>query len=89
MTDREPVVTVTPTCATCRFWKAIDGSDGDCRRHAPRTIEVSLYDNQSRRRAEWALTYKDEWCGEHQPRAAAGEAVAADPQTHADGGRAE
>jgi hypothetical protein len=60
---------MTNTCATCRWWEPIsdlDGviRDGECRRYAPRPI---LQPNVTRRRAFYAETLPEDWCGEHEP----------------------
>jgi hypothetical protein len=50
-----------PSCANCKFWKRIEGSDeGMCRRDPP-TIQPDII-------TRFPITQLDVWCGEHEVR---------------------
>lgn len=60
-------------CENCKFWiKKVEGT-GECHRDSPSPdmsgfIGFEEYGDGTPRLAIWPLTYKDEWCGEHEPR---------------------
>ena len=59
------------TCETCRWWDSAK-YEGQCRRHAPRLSgQAAPHGNATHQdpmfRA-WPTTWRDDWCGEHQPR---------------------
>ncbi|WWT39817.1 hypothetical protein [Microcystis phage Mwe-JY25] len=57
------------TCATCRFWKREVFPDGLCLARSP--VAPAKLDHFGRPRAVWPETHMDNWCREHEPRAAA------------------
>jgi len=49
-----------PTCETCAYFQAyVDGGEGECRRHAPRSL------NEVDNRDDHAVIHLPHWCGEH------------------------
>lgn len=46
------------SCSTCRFWVAIDGTHGECRRRSPQFIADKL-------QGRWPTVAADEWCGSY------------------------
>jgi hypothetical protein len=54
------------TCETCRFWQQWHGSQGFCRRYAPKPAVV---DGERVDTVYWPDTNGEhDWCGEHEPR---------------------
>jgi hypothetical protein len=59
-----------PTCQNCRFYESEDDEMGECHRHAPRPILMSLIHGKSNPEIQWPSMYCKEFCGEFEERAA-------------------
>lgn len=67
---------MTQVCNTCRFWGGYgepgrQGSDQDCRRHAPAVLHGTVSDTFTTRKAirafpSWPQMPYDGWCGDHE-----------------------
>lgn len=57
----------TPRCDHCRFWAAIEHTNGrgECHRYAPKPF-VGSYTDGSEFETYWPETLAGEWCGEFQ-----------------------
>lgn len=57
-------------CDECKFWSAIDGTNGvgECHRYAPKPTMGYYQSNGSEKEmaAYWPETLMGEWCGEFQ-----------------------
>ncbi|KAF0095801.1 MAG: Uncharacterized protein E1N59_577 [Puniceicoccaceae bacterium 5H] len=58
----------TRACDACQYWQALDNSDGECRRYAPRSVAFKVDDNTTFE-AKFPVTASNDWCGEFEPKA--------------------
>lgn len=55
------------TCGTCRYWRAIDKAQGNCRRFPPMPVAFVLNGGMDLDGASWSpVTSPTEFCGEHK-----------------------
>jgi len=62
---------VVARCNACRWWHPAGGANagdhstnGECRRHAPRSLYVSDDEEPRGRYVDWALVEGSDWCGD-------------------------
>ena len=65
---------VVARCNSCRWWHPAGGADagdhssnGECRRHAPRSLYVPDDEVPRHRYVDWALVGAGDWCGDWLP----------------------
>lgn len=54
-------------CGKCQFWQPVRDNEGECRRHAPRSVAFNV-DDRTRYEAHFPETTAADWCGEFEPR---------------------
>lgn len=53
-----------PSCASCRFFKPVRESRGECRRRAP--VPLKTVNNSTGETTGWPFVSQEHWCGEHE-----------------------
>ncbi len=57
-----------PRCCRCRWWRAREASEGDCRAHAPTLADAVEGERRSlRERTHWPVTLAGDGCGDFRP----------------------
>lgn len=55
--------TRSETCNQCKFWKATEANQGQCRRQPPQAISFRIGDDL-KFETRFPVTASDDWCGE-------------------------
>lgn len=55
------------SCASCKFFNYLEGSVGECRRHAPLPFVIEK-SGSVEKESYWAELDDFNWCGEFQPK---------------------
>jgi len=58
-------ITTTRACSECTFWNELDGSKGECRRHAPQMIAFEV-DEEVQFESKFPITLQEDWCGDFE-----------------------
>ena len=58
--------TTTRACGNCTYWNEVEGTQGECRRHAPQTIAFEV-DEEVKFESMFPATAADDWCGDFYP----------------------
>ena len=60
------------SCGSCRSWQEVDDRGGECRRHAPPALILTIAGHDplppNDWRTRWPLTRAADWCVEYEAR---------------------